>query len=361
MFDEIDIEKLEAEELKRNEVRKNFEQYGEDEIAMAQMREQASRSVLEENVRALEAVEEKLNLVSDDKIVINSDIEKFDEKQTSEEDEKPSEEQAIEDEPGSTKADLEYEAKPEVKIDNSLVNERDNLIELMKQKDELLLKMYNDLVSSKQVVKEEVKKEIVEEPEVKAEDFEKMAKDLVEKLTYNDESAPKMLAQMLAEVSKRSQPKAVKQDFDDSRIEEVVRKIEEKRLIQNFENAKQTFANSEDGKKILADDDLLDLFQVKYNRLQSTGKHLNPEDLFRQATELTYKTVGITKTNSSTTKPVPKVADSLKDDVSKAEESKRQALKPSSSSNAGKTVDSKKYSEIDDWKKLQEAMGYKIY
>lgn len=362
MFDDLDIEKLEAEDAKRNEVKKNFEKYGSDELELAQLREGFLSNTVDANVKSLKRLEENLEELSDEKSIISDAIEKFsDEENKEEENNKEEIEDNSSDENGNEtsgeKADVNSDALDTKPESNSWEKEKQELEALMRQKDELLIKMYQEIQNANKQ-QQSAQKEVNEEP--KTDDTEqeiiRKAKEIIEDISHAEEdSASDKLAKLLLTLSKKKEP-----DLDEGKFEKLLSKIEQKKYIEKFEQEKINFFNSDEGKKILADEDLLDLYQVKFKRLQETGKHLNPEDLFKSAYENTIKVVSGGNRTSSSTAKVPKVSNSLKDDVSKAEDTKRQAVKPTSSSNAGKPAETKKFNQVDAYKEYLKSIGQTI-
>lgn len=361
MFDDLDIEKLEEEDVKRQEIKKNFEQYGSDELELAQLREGFLSKTVEANVKSLKRLEENLEELSDDKLIISDAIEKFsDEENKEEENNKEEIEENSTNENGNEtsveEADVNSDALDTKQELNNWEKEKQELEALMRQKDELLIKMYQEIQNANQ--QQSFQKEVKEEP--KTDDIEqdiiRKAKEIIEDISHAEEdSASYKLAKLLLTISNKKEP-----DLDEGKIEEFLSKREQKKYIEKFEQEKIKFFNSDEGKKILADEDLLDLYQVKFKRLQETGKHLNPEDLFKAAYENTTKVFFSGNRTSSSTAKVPKVSNSLKDDVSKVEDTKRQAVKPTSSSNAGKPAETKKFNHIDAYKEYLKSIGQTI-
>ncbi len=363
MFDSLDIEKLEAEDAKREELKKTYGEVGPDELELTKLREGFMKETTEQNVRSLERMEKNAEELSDDKPLISKDIEKFSEEENKEEvaeeveqeEESTEEQEELDSEKSEDLVDVNSDTKSSEPTDEWL-KEKEELIASMKQKDELLVKMYQELQSRTAPVeqKQDKKEEVVEDDtEILAK-----AKNVVKSITeYEEEEASIKLAELIKDLSKGK-----KQELSEDVIEEMLAKREQKKYIEKFNIEKENFFNTDEGKKVLADDDMFDVYKIKLDRLQQSGKHLNPEDLFKSAYENTIKVFkGETKANSSTaSKPVPKVSDSLKDGVSKVEGTKKQAVKPTSSSNAGKTADTKKFDATEAWKELQRSMGQNI-
>lgn len=362
MFDNLDIDKLEAEDAKKKELKETYGDISPEEIELSKMREGFMKETNEDNVRSLDRLENNLSEVSDSKPLISEDIERLSEEDKKTESE---EEEIVEEEESSEQLDND-EKNDEVVDVNSDTNkspnedwqkEKEDIFSVMKQKDELLLKVIQEM-QQKNTPTQEAN---IEDKSVKADEQEDIvlkAKEIIKDISYaNEEEASVKLAELLKSLSK---PKEV--DLDEQKFEEMLAKREQKKYVEKFNTVKQEFFQTDDGKKLLADDDLFDLYQTKFNRLQQSGKHLNPEDLFKQAYESTMSIFSnVSKPSSSmASKPVPKVSDSLKDDVSKVEDTKKQAVKPSSSSNAGKPAENKKFDPIHAYKEYLKSIGQTI-
>ena len=363
-LDNFDVEKAELNEAKREEVKKNYESYGNDEVELAQMRENFLRVNNESNAKNLDKLEERLDEISDNDHLLADEVKRVSEQINEEEKEEDEESETNE-----TKEELPEEEEEEIKEETKLVSddekekllrEKEELALLMKEKDDLIIKMYQQIQDSQKVV--ETKEEVKEAPKPKAnkDDIKKKVKEAIEKISYAEEdNASDLLTEVIMSIANEDKPAVPV--LDESKIEELLNKREQKIYEQKFNSERDKFFSSENGKKILADEDLFDLYQAKFIRLQNTGKHLNPEDLFNKALEQTNSVFGTKKANSSTaSKPVPKVSDSLKEDVSKVEDTKKQAVKPSSSSNAGKTAESKKFNQLDAYKEYLKSIGQAI-
>lgn len=362
-LDNFDVEKAEQEEAKREEVKKNYENYGNDEVELAQMRQEFLRVNNESNAKNLDKLEERLDEISDNDHLLADEVKRVSE-QISEE-EKEEDEESETDETKEELLEEEDEKEEETKTvsdeeKEKILKEKEELALLMKEKDELIIKMYQQLQESQKVV--ETKEEVKEDPKPKAnkEDIKKKVKEAIEKISYAEEdNASDLLTEVIMSLANEDKPAVPV--LDESKIEELLNKREQKAYEQKFNSERDKFFASENGKKILADEDLFDLYQAKFVRLQNTGKHLNPEDLFNKALEQTNSVFGAKKASSSTaSKAVPKVSDSLKEDVSKVEDTKKQAVKPTSSSNAGKTAESKKFNQLDAYKEYLKSIGQAI-
>lgn len=366
----LDIDKLEAEEAKREQMKKDYGDISPEEVEILKMRESYLKEQAEVTSKSLEKLDEKVSELSDDNTIISEDMkraaEKFDEEnktteETSEDEEVEQEEETEEiqsEEEEENTADVESEAKNEVS--EEWLKEKQELERVMKEKDDLLIKMYQELQNKQQAVtpetKQDTKEPIKAKNTINKDDVKSKVKEAFEKMSYADEEAASdILTETILSLAQNNSD-----DGDmDSKLEALLAKREQEKAVKQFETAKEAFFNSEEGKKVLADDDMFDLYKVKFERLQKSGKHLNPEGLFEEA----YKMVNpvAKKTDSSTAKKVtPKVSDSLKDDVSKVEETKKQAVKPAGSSNASKIAETKKFDAVEAWKELQRQMGQEI-
>lgn len=359
MFDGLDIEKLEAEDAKREEVRKTYGNVGPEELELSKMREGFMNETNEQNVRSLDRLEKSIEELSDEKSIISEDINKFSEEENKEEENTDSEEASSDDEDKNEEvevADVNSDAT-ETKPANGWEKEKEDLYSLMKQKDELLVKMYQEIQNNNKPQQVTEEKPVKKVEEMTEEDIVKQAKEIIKDISFAEEdNASDKLAKLLLTLSKSKKT----EELDESKIEEILSKRDQKKYLEKFETVREDFFKTDEGKKILGDDELFDLYQVKFKRLQESGKHLNPEDLFKEAAK---NTLGVfsnkTNTNSSMAK-VPKVSESLKDDVSRAEDTKRKAIKPTSSSNAGNPAESKKFNKIDAYKEYLKSIGQTI-
>ncbi len=367
----LDIDKLAEEDAKREQLKKDYGDVSPEEAELLRMREGYLKQEADITGKSLEKLDERINELSDDGTIIADDIkkaaEKFDEEnksteEISEDEEKNTEEETEEiqeeEEVEENTADVESEAKKEVNED--WLKEKQELEKAMREKDELLMKMYQELQTRQQSTEtktEEVKEPVKAKSNINKDDIKTKVKEAFEKMSYADEEAA---SDILTEtIMSLASQKTEDQSDVEARLEALLAKKEQEKAEKMFETAKESFFNSEAGKKVLADEDMFDLYKVKFDRLQKSGKHLNPEGLFEEA----YKLVSgaSSKTDSSTAKKAtPKVSDSLKEDVSKVEETKKQAVKPAGSSGSTQTTANKKFDATEAWKELQRQMGQEI-
>lgn len=360
MFDDFDPEKAAAEEAKREEIKK---MYGDDEAELQLMREQFASKSIEQNVKSLAKSEADIEEITDEGSIVKDLVGQVVNEEIIEEviEEVINETSGDENEIVNETGDVESEPEVPVKqVNDTWLKEKEELLNRLKQEEEarkvqegILIKMFQEQQAAKQKPAEP---ENVVEPEVELDpEVAKLLDEATKKMTYaEDENAASLLKQAMLIMAKKAQPKVVKEEVTEEKIAAILAKRDQELYNQQFEKARDDFFNTDEGKKIWNDEDLRDLFTVKFERVRNSGEHRNPEDLFKKTAEKVLPT----KASSSTAnKPVIKVADSLKEDASKSGEAKKQAVKPTGASNAGKPDDGKKFSQVDAYTQLMRSMG----
>lgn len=350
MFDDIDFDKM----AEREEV---VNRYGSDEADLDKMRNSFIGKTVDKNAKAVSKIEESLNEVSDDKSIISDDINRLNaELEVSEE--KPevsiNEELDIKD---INEKPVVVDTATKNEVNNDLLKAQEEFNRQLKERDDLIYKMFAQVQA--QQVQEVPKVEVQPEKEIEfdATSIRNKAKEVVSKIySSNEEDASNLMAEMLLELA----PKKQKAELDEvklvQKVEELLAKRDAVIKQQKFDDARTKFLASEDGKKLQADEDLGDLFISKFNRLRDSGQYVNDEDLFTKAYD---KTVGAFGTkNTQQAKPLtPKVNEVLLAQINESEQAKKQSVKPSTTSNTGKSVENKKFDTNGYYRELMKSMG----